>query len=83
MAQARSQRLDAVNPATEEVFMTLPMSSEDDVAQVAGSARLKFESDESWRDPATRSATPHPGWTRSSPRGTRPEGTRGRSRPSP
>ncbi len=57
MAQARSQRLDAVNPATEEVFMTLPMSSEDDVAQVAGSARLKFESDESWRDPATRSAT--------------------------
>ncbi len=57
MAQDRTRQLDAVNPATQEVFASLPLSSEDDVAQVASFARSKFESDEAWRDPATRSAT--------------------------
>ncbi|HUX04472.1 MAG TPA: aldehyde dehydrogenase family protein [Acidimicrobiales bacterium] len=57
MNKPRAGILDAIDPATEKVFATLPASSPADVATVVQRARHALETNSQWRTPALRAHT--------------------------
>ncbi len=54
MAESSASILEAVDPATEQVFATLPVSSLADVTNVVERARRAFETNAQWRSPSVR-----------------------------
>ena len=59
MMNASNATLDAIDPATEEVFATLPVSDPADVTNVVQRARDALATNTQWKDPAHRARTLH------------------------
>lgn len=57
MSEPAAARLDAVNPATEEVFASLPATSTAEVSHVVARAREALATNTSWRTPSFRAHT--------------------------
>lgn len=57
MTDINTETLSAIDPATEEAFTTLPLTSINDVGAIVDKARLALENNPEWKSPAVRSAT--------------------------